>query len=309
MLTVVVLALNAAMHARSPGPARQLAGQSYLDQALPLVNQSNQQGQYIDAVRSQAVQLGGAEISRRLKLDASGAHQVAQSARRIDAPGTVRTAADLLVAVLSIRDMAAQTLQSAMAKAMSGEPADQPIQTMADVGLDLQAADRTYQLFVQALPPLGVPLPASRWVSDPAQWTTGLLTGFITTLRSNASLAPVHDVAVLLVTTDPLPVNMEGTSEVLPASKLLNMQIVVGDDGNQPEKNLTVTATITPAQNGGSQMVRDFVNLTPGQRRTVQLGGLLPVVGQTTSLVVRIDTVPNESNTADNTKTITFIMH
>lgn len=309
MLTVVVLALNAAMHARSPGPARQLAGQSYLDQVLPLVNESNQQGQDITDIRSQAVQLGGEEINRRLKAMASGAHQVAQSARRVTAPGNVRTAADLLLAVLSIRDMAAQSLESAMAQVMSGQGGDPPVQKMADVGLDLQAADRTYELFVQALPSVGVPVPPSQWVSDPSQWTAGVLNGFVTTLRSSASLAPVHDVAVLLVTTDPLPVNTEGTTQVLPESKVLNMQIVVGDDGNQPEKNLTVTATISPSQNSASQMVRDFVNLTPGQRRTVQLGGLRPVVGQPTSLVVRIDSVPDETNTADNTKTITFIMH
>jgi hypothetical protein len=309
MATLVVLALNAAMHARSPGPARQLAGQSYLDQVLPIVEQSNQQGQDINAVRTQAVQLGGEEIDRRLKQTASGAHQAALSVRRVDAPSTVRTAADLLIAVLSIRDMAAQSLQAAMASAMSGQPADPPIQTLADVGLDLQAADRTYQLFVQALPSLGVPLPPSQWVTDASQWTPGLLTGFLTTLRSSASLAPVHDVAVLLVTTDPQPVNSEGTTQVLPSTKLLNMQIVVADDGNQPEKNLTVTATISPAQSGPSEMVRDFVNVTPGQRRTVQLGGLHPVAGQATTLVVKVDTAPGETNTADNTKTITFIMH
>jgi hypothetical protein len=229
--------------------------------------------------------------------------------RRVGAPSSVGTAADLLIAVLSIRDMAAQSLQVAMAQTMSGQSADPPVQALADVGLDLQAADRTYELFVQALPPLAVPLPPSRWVTDASQWSSGLLTGFITTLRSSASLAPVHDVAVLLVTTDPQAVNTQGVTQVLPASKLLNMQIVVGDDGNQPEKNLTVTATISPAQGGPTEMVRDFVNLNPGQRRTVQLGGLHPVVGQATTLVVKIDTAPGETNTADNTKTITFIMH
>jgi hypothetical protein len=309
MATLVVLALNAAMHARSPAPARQLAGQSYLDQVLPIVEQSNQQGQDINAVRTQAVQLGGEEINRRLKQTASGAHQAAVSVRRVGAPSSVRTAADLLIAVLSIRDMAAQSLQVAMAQTMSGQSADPPVQALADVGLDLQAADRTYELFVQALPPLAVPLPPSRWVTDASQWSSGLLTGFITTLRSSASLAPVHDVAVLLVTTDPQAVNTQGVTQVLPASKLLNMQIVVGDDGNQPEKNLTVTATISPAQGGPTEMVRDFVNLNPGQRRTVQLGGLHPVVGQATTLVVKVDTAPGETNTADNTKTITFIMH
>jgi hypothetical protein len=309
MGTVVVLAVNAAMSARSPAPARQLAGQSYLDQVLPAVERSTQQGLDVDAVRTQATQLGGAAITRRLGVVANDAHQASLAVRRVGAPSSLRTAADLLIATMAIRDTAAQALRDAMAQALSGQPAAGPIQALVDVGLDLQAADRTYQLFVQAIPPLGVPIPPSKWVGDANAWTAPLLASFLTTLHSNASLAPVHDVAVLLVTTDPQPVNTEGANQVLPSSKLLNMQIVVGDQGNQPEKNLTVTATITPAQFGPSEMVRDFVNLTPGQRRTVQLGGLHPVVGQVTTLVVRIDAAPGETNTADNTKTLTFIMH
>src|SRR5207245_1849565 len=126
------------MSARSRAPARQLAGQSYLDQVLPIVERSTREGQDIDAIRTQAVQLGGEGISNRLDTMASDAHQAALEVRRIRAPATLRTAGDLLIAALAIRDMAAQSLRGAMAQAMSGKSAAPPIQALVDVGLDLQ---------------------------------------------------------------------------------------------------------------------------------------------------------------------------
>jgi hypothetical protein len=118
----------------------------------------------------------------------------------------------------------------------------------------------------------------------------------------------VHDTAVVLVTTDPSSVALDGATHVLPVSTLLNLQIVVADIGNQPERNLTVSATISPSVIGPTQMVRDFVNLTAGQRRTVDLGGLRVVPGQVTTLTVKIDTVPGEASTADNVKVIPLVM-
>ena len=75
------------------------------------------------------------------------------------------------------------------------------------------------------------------------------------------------------MTTNPLPVNLQNGVQLLPVAKQLSLQIVVADTGNQSERNLTVTATIAPALSGPTQSVRDFVDLAPGQTRTVSLGG------------------------------------
>ena len=55
-------------------------------------------------------------------------------------------------------------------------------------------------------------------------------------------------------------------------------------------------------------MLRDFVDLSPGQRRTVSLGGLRPEPNQSTTLTVKIEAAPGETNLADNTRSITFVM-
>jgi len=70
-----------------------------------------------------------------------------------------------------------------------------------------------------------------------------------------------------------------------------------------------VTATIAPSTSGPTEMVRDFVDLVPGQRRTVKLGGLRPQPGVPTTLTVKIDAAPGQVNVADTTKTIAFVLH
>jgi hypothetical protein len=305
--TIVVLAVNAAMSARSPAPARELAQQSYLDQVLPAIEQSTQEGKDIDTVRTQALTLGATTINSRLQEVTTIADQTLAQVRRLTPPTSLQTAHDLLVATLAIRADGADAFRQAMAGAISGRGSASPAQAIIDVGRDFDAGDRAYALFAKAMPPT-VPLPASQWLTNPLSYTATEVTIFLATLKSATSLAPVHDLSVVLVTTDPAAVSGNASSEVLPISKILNLQIVVANVGNQPEKNLTVTATIAPSANGPTQMVRDFVDLSPAQRRTVRLGGLRAQPGTPITLTVKIDTVPGETNTADNTKVITFVM-
>jgi hypothetical protein len=311
LATVVVLAVNAALAARSSAPARQLAEQNYLDQVFPVIQDSTQQGRDIDALRTQAVTLSGTTITGRLDQLVASTGQSFAAIRRVQPPGAMDTAHDLLVATLAVRADSAKALRQAVANALGGQPLTAGAAAISGVGVEMEASDRTYQLFVRALPPLsslGAGPPASHWVSDPSVYDQASVSVFLSSLRASTSLAPVHDVAVVLVITDPAPVSVSGSTQVLPASRLLNLQIVVADTGNEPERNLTVSATMSPSAIGPTEMLRDFVDLSPGQRRTVSLGGLRAEPNQPTTLTVKIDAAPGETNLADNTKTITFVM-
>jgi hypothetical protein len=308
LATLVVLAVNAAIAARSSAPARQLAEQNYLDQVSPVIQDSTQQGRDIDALRSQAVTLSGTTIIDRLDQLVASTAQSFAAIRRIAPPGSMDTAHDLLVATMAVRADSAKSLRQAIANALGGQPLIAAAAAVGQVGSEMEASDRTYQLFVQALPSPGTGAPTSRWVSDPTAYDQANLSVFLSSVRASTSLAPVHDVAVVLVLTDPAPVSLNGSTQVLPVSKFLNLQIVVADTGNQPERNLMVSATMSPSAIGPTEVFRDFVNLSPGQRRTVSLGGLRPEPNQPTTLTTRIDAAPGETNLGDNTKTITFVM-
>src|SRR5207249_1490639 len=131
------------------------------------------------------------------------------------------------------------------------------------------------------------------------------ITAFVSSLRSSATLAPVHDVSVLVVTLDPAPVGIDGQSQVLPLVKAVRLQIVVADVGNEAEKRVPVVATLT-IPGAQPQSVRDFVDLTPGQRATVTLGGLHPDAVPAT-LTVQAGPVAGESVVADNGKAIGIV--
>jgi hypothetical protein len=310
--TVVVLAVNAAMSARSPAPARQLAQQSYMDQVLPAIQASIQQGRDIESVRTQALTLAAPTITSRLDQTAANAQGTLTTVERLKPPKDMQTAHDLLVATMAIRVQAVQALSHAMTVTLSGSSTQTAVDTLMSAANELTAGDLTYQMFLKtpaAATGTGTSLPPSAWVADPSVYNAANLTVFVTSLKSATTLAPVHDTSVVLVTTDPAPVSVDGDTQVLPVSRLLNLQIVVANIGNQPEKNLTVSASIAPSAIGPTQMVRNFVNLAPGQRLTVDLGGLRAQPGQPTTLTVKIDTVQSEVNVDDNTKTIAFVMH
>jgi hypothetical protein len=320
LATVVVLAVNAAMSARSPAPARQLAEQSYLDQVLPSVQDSAREGRDIADLRSQALSVSVSTVTGRINQVAAEAQQTLAGMQRLSPPKSMQTAHDLLVAALAIRVQGVQALSQVMGDVMSGHHDSNASNNagsnnagsnnaLLGVGQDFVAADRAYELFVKSMPPaVGPPLPGSQWVTDPNDYSAPTVAVFLAALKSAASAVPVHDTAVVVVMTDPAPVSRNGDVQIMPIAKALNLQIVVGNEGNQTESNLTVSATISPSGYGASQMVRDFVSLSPGQRRTVQLGGLRPVPGQQSMLLVKIDNSVTETNIANNSKALTFIM-
>jgi hypothetical protein len=280
-----------------------------MDQVLPAIQGSTQQGQDINTVRAQALTLSATVITNRLGQVSGEAQGTLNTVEHLKPPADMQTVHDLVVATLAIRVQAAQALSQAMTVALSGSPIQTGVNAFTTAAADFTAGDLTYQLALKTPPTNGNPLPPSVWLTDASVYTPANLTVFLTSLKSATTLAPVHDTSVVLVTTDPAAVSMDGTTEVLPISKLLNLQIVVANVGNQPEKNLTVSATIAPATYGPTQMVRDFVNLAPGQRQTVDLGGLRAQPGVPTVLTVKIDTVPGEANVNDNTMAIAFVMH
>ncbi len=308
LATLLVIAINAAMSTRSPAPARQQAQQSYLDQALPAIQQSSQEGLDLNAVRTQALGLSPATIVNHINGVAAQAQQTLTAIQKLNPPSQMRTVHALLVAALDIRYTGTKALSQAVGVALNGPTQDAGIQALTSVGLDFQAADRAYSLFQQAMGTMNPPLPDSRWVTNAAAYSADTLSVFVASLRSAHSVTPVNDVRVVLVTTNPQPVNVQNGVQVLPVAKALSLQIVVANTGNQPEKNLTVSATIAPALFGPTQMVRDFVDLAPGQTRTVTLGGLRVVAGQPTTLTARIDTAAGETDIADNAKIITLRM-
>jgi len=215
-------------------------------------------------------------------------------------PASLRVSHAYLVATLGVRAKAVDAANSAMVAALSQGPADPAVQGLTSAGSLMELSDASYGLFLNSLPASPAAPPASTWVADASTWTAQEVGIFVTTLRSSISLAAVHDLAVVTFQTDPLPVGTDNNAIVLPPTRGLQVSIVVANVGNQPEKHATVTATLFTNGANTTEMVRDFVDLAPGQRSALTIGSLHPVSGTTGRLTVAISTVPGETNVANN---------
>lgn len=316
LATVLVLIINAALSARSPGPARQQAEQSYLDQALPAIQQSTEQGLDISNLLGQALTLSPSTLANHLNEDFSQAQQALASVEKLNPPAAMKTPHALLVSALDLRASGAKAMGQAVATALSNQPPTAAIGALASAGLDLEASDRAYALFQQAVPATGSAVPKSVWVPDTSIYTTPMLSVFVNSLRAHSSATPVVAVVVVTVTTNPAPVNVLNGVQILPVASTLSLQVVVANTGNQPEPNLTVMASIAPSQIGPTQSVRNFVGLNPGESRTVGLGPLRMIPGQattltatvTTSVATTATTVAGPSAGSNNSQVITLEM-
>lgn len=309
LLSLLVVAVNGAMSARSKGPSTRLAQLAYLDAVRPQIERSTEQGADLVKARDEAARLGRAGVSRRLDKVVADADSVVRAIRSTEPPDSMETSHSLLVSTMVIRARGAALVRDALGRALGTDPPEPAIADLARAGSDLMTADGTYRIFVDSLPRVdGAPtasVPPSTWVGDGTGWSEVEVGAIVRSLRSTAALAPVHDIGVLLVTTEPAAVATEGATAVLPAVKALRLQIVVVNTGNEPEQRVPVVATITA--DGVSDTARDFVDLAPGQRAAVTLGGLKPVAGATVTLTVTVGPVAGETSTADNTKAIPVV--
>src|SRR5437764_15332992 len=99
LLTLAVLAVNAAFSARSKAPARRLAELAYLDEVRPLVERSSNEGADLEQVRQGAAKLGRAGVDRRLEQVAADAESVRRAIDAASPPATLKAEHSLLVAM------------------------------------------------------------------------------------------------------------------------------------------------------------------------------------------------------------------
>jgi hypothetical protein len=317
VLTLVVLLIDAALQSRSPGPGQQLAAGAWIDRVLPIVTTSTAEGQQITRIWSNGLQTPPSALSAQLDQLAAGSARAYQQVVALHPPSSVAGAAGLLEASLLTRSQAATSLRAALQPVLQGgagpptttastsgpDPVLSAIQT---AGNDMQIGDQAYQLFLHSLPKLGVTLPTSVWAADPTPYQTANAQLFLTTLRNAMQATPVRQLKIYSVALAPAPVSLRGETQILPNAPTMAVTVVVADVGNQPEKNVTVTAAI--ASGGNSSSVRDFVDLSPGQARTIPgMGPLSPPQG--VPVTMTITATPGYGSDASRvTQTLTFMM-
>jgi hypothetical protein len=306
LLTFVVIVAVYASGSSSPNDNEQLA---YLDDVRPAVERSNNLGRELDGLRTSLSTLTRPILARRLDRLSREGTSIANAVQAVTPPRSLSTTHSLLVATMAVRADALAALITALDGALGGDPLAASADRLSQIGTDFTVSDRSYQLYVGRLgrPVEGATPPASVWMTDPSWWTPDNLRVLLATLRSKASLAPVHDLAIVTVATDPPPASMDGTNRVLPVVKGMHVDVVVANIGNVVQKQVSVVVTVTAAS-GAVDTARRFVDLDAGQRMSVQLGLLHPIVGEASTLRVDVAPVDGESAVDDNTRSFGFVM-
>lgn len=306
VLTLVTLVVSVVSSASSDGPARRYDEQSYLDRVRPLVERSTEHGGELVRTRSQALRIGREGVQRQLGRAVQDAQAVLGEAQRLNPPESLSLPRSILVTTLVMRVRAVAAAREGFEQAYATGPPGPAAESLARASEEAAAADRTYEVFVASLPPTegGRPalMPASKWVTDVRLWDRAELSVFVGAVRASASPTPVHELSVLAVTTRPPAVGTEGPASVLPVVRFFQLEVVVANMGNAVERDIPVVGTLE-GTGGSRETVQATVDLEPGQRRSLTLAGLRPVLPGAATLRVAVGPVAGEANLADNERT------
>ena len=302
--TLVVLAVNSIVSTSAEGPDPAVV---FADHVRPAVDKSTRQSMALEDLRASAGTLGRAGLQRGVERLIRESRALVETVEEAPVDGDLRQTQGLLLTCLTTREEALGALADTLAGRFESGPPEEAIDRLVDVGADLAVSDRAYELFVADLPRAArESMPESVWLPDPNRFARPEMAAFVGTLRASASLAPVRDVTVLTVTTDPVPVGMDGpVNRVLPVTKTLRLQVVVANAGNLAEKRVPVEAVVT--SQGGLDTARQFVDLAPGQRATVTLA-LRPSPVGVLELKVRAGPLEGEGSIADNEQVSYYVM-
>lgn len=305
--SALVLAINAVAQSQGREAALRLETISYLDNVRPEVERSNSLGAELADLRARATELGRATVSERLQRVGVEALAGVRAVEEVSPPAQLRTNHSLLVAALAIRARSADTIRRTIGEALNPGSPPPPATDLVRATEDLRSADRSYELFREALPDdEDMAMPRSAWL-DGEPLSPEEASAFVSTLRSAGSLAPIRDVAVVTIAMDPAAVGSEGPAAIIPPSPTLQLQVVVANVGNDAIRQLPVVAAVA-APNGDVDTARQFVDLEPGQRATVTIGGLRLASQAANELRVTAGPVDGEATLSDNERRRTLLV-
>lgn len=311
IVSVLVVAVNAVVSGGSSDGDNRSETLRYLDAIRPGIEASSAQGLELDQMRGDPGLLGRDGVERRTERLVTGADAILHQLRAAKPPPRLDVPHSVLVATMAVRARATAEIRSAL-EGIPGEGSPAPtVDALVRSGRDLAAADRTYEVFTESVrgetrPPAD--LPASRWLGAIHLWDEPEVAAFVGSLRSATTSNPVHNLSVVAVASDPAAVGREGTALVLPLVRSLRLEIVVANSGNSAQRQVPVIATLQ-GPGGEVDTARDFVDLEPGQRLALSLGGLRPVQAAGPSTVtVAVGPVEGESDILDNQRTLSLVL-
>ena len=252
---LVVLAIGTATQiGPASGPDRRIIDRSFAVLAGPIVAQSNASGSALRSLLADGPSRGRTAFFADL---ASLATDTATDSRRLAAlspPNPGGDAAKLCGTAMNGRWHAAGGIKEALERLLGGRDGlggggeGSAAGSLEITGAQLRSADASWAACRRALLRAvgSARLPASAWVTDPRVWSETALGRFVAAVVSSPSLAAVHRLALVTVSTDPASVPGGSGVVVLPPTTSLQVHVVVADQGNVDETGVSLVVTAVP---------------------------------------------------------------
>ena len=284
---LVVLGVDALSQVgRASAPVRRTENRSFAALALPVVDQSNATGAALEYLWTKGPSLDRVTFFSDLATMASDSAAEDQAFVALTPPTPSGDVLGRCQATMSGRREAAARLQSDLDRLLGGRDGfgggDEAaaVGGLVSIGDQLRVADASWAGCRRALlhQPGSARLAGSTWVHDPTAWSETAVSQQVASLVSSPTLAPVHRLTLLSVSTTPAAVPaVDGVGVVAPSTALA-VRVVVADVGNVGEArvNLVVTAvpqgtsgpqgtSVPQGTSGGPDLVRATTGLAPGQ--------------------------------------------
>lgn len=252
---IVILAIGAvAQIGPASGPDRRVVDRSFAVLAGPIVADSNASGSALKALLGDGPTMKRPTFFSDLDSIRTAAAADDRQFAALSPPRPGGNAAERCGATMAGRQEATARIGSALEdllggrRGVGGGDEATAARTLEEAGSVLEAADGSWLDCRRSLrkAPGGARLPVSVWVSDPGVWSGSSVGGFVAALVSSGSLAAVHSLTLIAVTTDPASVPGPPGVGVVPPTSALEVMVVLVDQGNVDEPGVRLVVSAAP---------------------------------------------------------------
>lgn len=282
----LVVAVVAVTNSSLP-PYTAIGNKSYVDTLWPAINKCGLMSKSVKVILSPA----SSTMSRTVMLeDLDSLVNLGISLNKqvlfLDSSSTIpQVASDAIQTSFRLRLVGVKDLSSAVKNVLSVPPdLSATASTAASVGLLnqlrhlIQESDAKFSAFAKSIEsaPGHVKVPLCSWKSELSLLTPSYIQSLVKSWQLSSTLAPVSNVTLLSFSIFPQAVHSVNGMSLLPPTNKLEVEAVVANLGNIFEKNVKVTATVSPIAGG-------VVGSNPAMAKPTSSGRLVDVqIGQNT---------------------------
>jgi hypothetical protein len=301
VIVLLVLGIRGCLNARE-----ERAYENYVRDLTTLASDSGSVSSRFFGRLEDPANLSPLEYENEVQQDRSTMETLVDRADGLDPPGSVSEAQELIVLAFELRRDALAAISDQIATAFAREGSNEATAAIAGQMRAFLASDvlyaRAQDVIGQVLEQEGIPeqAPGSQFLPESPNWldpdeVTAALGGVAGAETASAD-GGVHGLALLQTTILPTGAVLEEGVPVTAAAEGAELEVQVQNQGDSDETQIPVSYEIE----GGSEGEATLETIAPQETETVTLPIEDAPAGETVTLVVRVEPVPDEAIEENN---------